>query len=227
MCVWVRDRPRHADSDPRSTIRTTGKEYHEAANHSSADSVTDLNNSAPDGQSSSDPQGDTHDNAEDEASVRARVQLSDGDLVRVRSEAASAEQRASFLAALALLGLSDSIRSAFTVSRLLRQHNAEVFSLGVALAKGLIATVSFMMCGLSGAATLLDRGHLRLVRAAMVGSLSHARDRIGERTLYEAAKRGRGETTKVLEEKLVTGLRCTGWFLLGWSAWIVSKFFAT
>lgn len=153
--------------------------------------------------------------------------LSDGDLARVRSEAASAEQRASFLAALALLGLSDSVRSAFSIGRLLRQHNAETFTLGIALATTLIAAVAFLLCGLSGAATLLDRAHLRLVRAAMIGRLSRARELIGQRALDEASRRGRGETTTVLEAKLVTGLRCTGWFLVGGSAWIVSKVFAT
>ncbi|MEO6864256.1 MAG: hypothetical protein ABI229_02275 [Gemmatimonadaceae bacterium] len=161
-----------------------------------------------------------------EASPSEAAVLSDGGLVRVRSEAASAEQRASFLAALALLGLSDSIRSAFTVSRLLRQHNAETLSLAIALVTTLIAALSFLFCGLSGGATLLDRGHLRLVREAMVGSLSRGRETIGERALDEAARRGRGETTKVLEAKLVAGLRCTGWFLLGGSAWIISKVFA-
>ena len=60
----------------------------------------------------------------------------------------------------------------------------------------------------------------------MIGRLSQARERIGERALDEAARRGLGETTKVLEAKLVAGLRCTGWFLLGGSAWIVSKVFA-
>ena len=152
--------------------------------------------------------------------------LSDGDLIRVRSEAASAEQRASFLAALALLGLSDSIRSVFTVSSLIRRPGAETFTLSIALATALIAAVAFLLCGLSGTATLLDRDHLRLVRAAMVGSLSRARERIGETALDQAARRGRGETTKVLEAKLVAGLRCTGWFLVGGSAWIISKVFA-
>ncbi len=161
-----------------------------------------------------------------EASRSEAAVLSDGGLVRVRSEAASAEQRASFLAALALLGLSDSIRSTFAVSRLLRQHNAETLTLAIALVASLIAAISFLFCGLSGGATLLDRGHLRLVREAMVGSLSRARETIGERALDEAARRGRGETTKVLEAKLVAGLRCTGWFLLGGSAWIISKVFA-
>lgn len=152
--------------------------------------------------------------------------LSDGGLVRVRSEAASAEQRASFLAALALLGLSDSIRSAFSISRLLRQHGAETVTLSIAFAAILVAAISFLLCGLAGTATLLDRAHLRLVRAAMLGRLSSVRERIGKRVLDEAVRRGRGETTKVLEAKLVAGLRCTGWFLLGGSAWIVSKVFA-
>ena len=87
--------------------------------------------------------------------------LSDGGLVRVRSETASAEQRASFLAALALLG-----------------------------------------------------------------RLSSVCERIGKRVLDKAVRRGRGETTKALEAKLVAGLRCTGWFLLCGSAWIVSNVFA-
>ncbi len=52
------------------------------------------------------------------------------------------------------------------------------------------------------------------------------RERIDKRVLDEAVRRGRGKTTKVLEAKLVAGLRCTGWFLLGGSAWIVSKVFA-
>lgn len=153
--------------------------------------------------------------------------LSEGALIRVRSEAASAEQRASFLAALALLGLSDSIRSAFAVSRLMRQHGAETFTLAIALTTSLIAAIAFLLCGLSGTATLLDRAHLRLVRAAMLGSLSRARERIGERAVDEVSQRARGETTKVLEAKLVAGLRCTGWFLVGGSAWIISKVFAT
>lgn len=169
--------------------------------------------------------GDRGVTVEDSASEAAAV-LSDGGLIRVRTEAASAEQRASFLAALALLGLSDSIRSTFAVGRLLRQHSAETYSLTIALVTALIAATAFFVCVLSGAATLLDRGHLRLVRAAMIGSLSRARERIGERVLNEAARGGRGETTKVLEAKLVAGLRCTGWFLLGGSAWIISKVFA-
>ena len=152
--------------------------------------------------------------------------LTDGGLARVRSEAASAEQRASFLAALALLGLSDSVRSVFSVSSLLRRPGAETFTLAIALGAALIAAVAFLLCGLSGTATLLDRDHLRLVRAAMVGSLSRARERIGERALYQASRRGRDETTKVLEAKLVAGLRCTGWFLVGGSAWIILKVFA-
>lgn len=152
--------------------------------------------------------------------------LSDGALGRVRSEAASAEQRASFLAALALLGFSDSVRSAFAISKLLRQHGAETVTLSVAFAAILVAAISFFLCGLAGTATLLDRAHLRLVRAAMLGTQSSVRQRIGKRVLDEAAGPGRGETTKVLEAKLVAGLRCTGWFLLGGSAWIVSKVFA-
>ncbi|MEO7216855.1 MAG: hypothetical protein ABI026_01555 [Gemmatimonadaceae bacterium] len=144
----------------------------------------------------------------------------------MRSEAASAEQRASFLAALALLGFSDSVRSAFAISKLLRQHGAETVTLSVAFAAILVAAISFFLCGLAGTATLLDRAHLRLVRAAMLGTQSSVRQRIGKRVLDEAAGPGRGETTKVLEAKLVAGLRCTGWFLLGGSAWIVSKVFA-
>ena len=160
------------------------------------------------------------------ASALEAAVLSDGGLVRVRSEAASAEQRASFLAALALLGLSDSIRSTFAVSRLLHQRGAETYTLAIAMVTALIAAIAFFVCGLSGAATLLDRGHLRLVREAMIGSLSRQRGSIGERALDEASRRGRGETTKVLEAKLVAGLRCTGWFLLGGSAWIISKVFS-
>jgi membrane protein implicated in regulation of membrane protease activity len=160
-----------------------------------------------------------------EPSSPAAALLSDGGLARVRSEAASAEQRASFLAALALLGLSDSVRSAFSISHLLRLHGPETFSLAVALGAALVAVIAFLLCGLAGTATLLDRDHLRLVRAAMLGRLSRARERIGERALEQASQRGRGETTKVLEAKLVAGLRCTGWFLVGGSAWIVSKVF--
>ncbi|MEO6778373.1 MAG: hypothetical protein ABI194_02880 [Gemmatimonadaceae bacterium] len=127
---------------------------------------------------------------------------------------------------MALLGLSDSLRTAFYITRLLRQHGAEAVTLGIGLVAIFVAAVAFFMCGISGTATLLDKGHLRLVRAAMIGTLSRARERIGERALDEAARRGLGETTKVLEAKLVTGLRCTGWFLVGGSAWIIAKIFA-
>jgi len=154
--------------------------------------------------------------------------LSDGSLERVRSEAASAEQRASFLAALAVLGLSDSVRTIISLSHTLRTHaSAEAITLGVAATASVVAAVSFLACAIAGAATLLDRTHLRLVRQAMFGRGGRAGEDIGERAFQEAARRGHGETAKVLEAKLVLGLRCTGWFLLGGTAWIVAKAFAT
>ena len=154
--------------------------------------------------------------------------VSGGGLDRVRSEAASAEQRASFLAALAVIGLSDSVRTAITVIRILRGHaSSETITLGIASIAAVIAALSFIACALAGGATLLDRSHLRLVRQAMFGQGGRAGEDIGERAFQEAAWRGHGETAKVLQAKLVLGLRCTGWFLLGGAAWVVAKVFAT
>lgn len=145
---------------------------------------------------------------------------------RVRAEAASAEQRASFLAALAVLGLSDSVRTVLSVTRILRTHQSqETVSLTIAVITAALAAVAFIACALAGGATLLDRTHLRLVRQAMFGVRGRAGEDFGERVFQEAAWRGHGETAKVLEAKLVLGLRCTGWFLLGGAMWIAAKAF--
>lgn len=157
-----------------------------------------------------------------------RGPVSPAGLERVRSEAASAEQRASFLAALAVLGLSDSVRTAFAVTRELRLHpHAEPVTLGTATVAAVLAAVAFAACILAGVATLLDRAHLRLVWQATFRRDRRAGGALAERVYHEAAWRGEGETVQVLQTKLVLGLRCTGWFLVGGIGWVLAKTFAT